>query len=152
VAAPSAAIPEHSSRRGHGTEGATRDPNAEVEALFTEANQARRDRDGDRAAALYKRIERRYPASRQADQSYISLGRLLLDRGVDSVTALRQFDGYLARHSGGSLAQEALYGRAVALGRLGRAPQERATWQTLLNRFPGSVYAPRARERLGELR
>jgi len=81
----------------------------------------------------------------------VSLGRLLLDRRGDARGALREFDAYLRAAPRGSLAQEALLGRALAQRRLGREDAERAAWEALLQRYPGSIHAPRARGRLTEL-
>jgi TolA-binding protein len=72
----------------------------------------------------------------------------MLEQGQAS-GALSQFDRYLARRSQGPLAQEALFGKASALSRLGRLEEERRTWETLLARFPTSIYRDRAHERLG---
>jgi TolA-binding protein len=76
---------------------------------------------------------------------------VLLDLG-QSESALSQFDRYLARRPDGPLAQEALFGRASALARLGRTEEERRTWQDLLARFPKSVYRDRASQRLQQPR
>jgi hypothetical protein len=54
-----------------------------------------------------------------------------------------------SRHtSPGALAEEALHGKAQALRSLGRASEENETWQLLLERFPKSIHAKTARERL----
>jgi hypothetical protein len=77
------------------------------------------------------------------------LGRLLLDRG-DPKAALARFDAYLA--SGATtLGEEALLGRALAFGKLGQSMQEAEAWQALLQRYPSSLHAARARERLAAL-
>jgi TolA-binding protein len=98
--------------------------------------------------SLYGELQSRYPGSAEAEISYVSLGRVLLEQGQAS-SALAQFDRYLSRRPGGPLAQEALFGKASALARLGRLEEERRTWETLLARFPNSMYRDRAHERLG---
>jgi TolA-binding protein len=117
--------------------------------LFREANEARRDGDGVRAIALYRRLEAQYPRAEEAHLSYATLGRLLLDRG-DARSALDEFDDYLS-HGGGPLAEEALVGRALSLQKLGRAGDEIAAWNEILRRYPRSVHARLARARLSAL-
>jgi TolA-binding protein len=115
-------------------------------ALFSAANTARRTGRASQAIALYRELQQGYPSSAEASLSRVSLGRLLLARGqLDG--ALVQFSTYL--RGGGPLEEEALLGKAKTLAALGRTGDERATWQALLRRFPRSVYAAEARERLG---
>jgi TolA-binding protein len=119
--------------------------------LFANANASRSEGQARRALSLYGELQRRYPASAEAEVSHVSLGRVMLDLGQTS-GALTQFDRYLSRKPGGPLAQEALFGKASALARLGRLDDERRTWETLLARFPKSIYRDRANERLGQPR
>ena len=66
--------------------------------------------------------------------------------------ALASFDSYLATSPNGTLAEEALVGRAAALMRLGRRDAERESWTRLLREHPDSVQGQLARRRLAELR
>lgn len=118
-----------------------------AEDLFTRANSARRSGNVDQALSLYRELQRTRPKSREALASRALVGRLLLDRG-DARGALPEFDAYLA--SGGTLGEEALAGRALALQRLGRTSEERAAWQTLLDRHPGTLHRAHAEARLAE--
>jgi anti-sigma factor RsiW len=113
--------------------------------LFAEANEARRERSVNEAVRLYRELERRHPSSPETAVSRVALGRLLLDRAADARGALRQFDAYLADPAQRGLREEALVGRALALGRLGREPEARAAWRMLLAEFPDSVNAERGR-------
>ena len=135
--------------RGSDASGATAAFPAEVlgpAAVFSAANAARRAGRQNRAIALYRDLQRDYPGSAEAGLSHVSLGRLLLTRGqLDG--ALAQFSTYL--RGGGPLEEEALLGKAQTLAALGRPGEERAAWQTLLRRYPHSVYAGEAQERLG---
>jgi TolA-binding protein len=133
---------------------ATEAPTAE--RLFAEANARRKAGDTAAARRLYIELAKRFPGSPEAQVSSASLGRLLLERSDDAAGALEQFDRLLARPAASmaqpALAEEALFGRATALMRLGRAKDEKAAWGELLARFPGSVYAERAHERLRALK
>jgi TolA-binding protein len=84
----------------------------------------------------------------EAHVSHVSLGRLLLERGLWA-DAVPQLDAYLA--TGGTLAPEALYGKARALDALGRRDDGAAAWRELARRYPDSVYADQAEQRLGAL-
>ena len=115
--------------------------------LFAQANARRRQGDARRARQLYRQLQQLYPRSAEVEVSHVSLGRVQLELG-EARDALEQFERYLAKRPSGPLAEEALFGKAGALQRLGRSAQERETWQVLLRAYPGSVYAARARERL----
>jgi TolA-binding protein len=121
--------------------------------LFAEANAKRRVGDEAGAMELYQELQQRYPHSTEAEVSRVALGRLLLERSQDPKAALYQFDRALTppgQSDEVGLAEEALVGRATALMRLGRTVDERKTWLQLLERFPASIYADRARARLDE--
>jgi TolA-binding protein len=122
----------------------------DVRSLFAEANAVRRAGELGRAVGLYQRLGRDFPGSAQALLASVSEGDLLLRLG-DPAGALAAFDSYLDHASGGSLAEEALFGRARCLARLGRTAEERQTWEALVHRFPRSAYQPAALKRLGEL-
>jgi len=119
------------------------------EALFSQANDARRTGDLPTAVHLYEELQQRFAGSREARLSHISLGRVLLDGGKPA-QALAQFDGYLSNGKEDVLSAEALYGRGRSLGALGRRDEARATWQTLKDRYPASAYADMATKYLGD--
>lgn len=114
-------------------------------ALLRQANRARSAGEIDRAAVLLKELQTKFGSSPEAHVSLVSLGKLLMLSGSREA-ALQQFTSYLERS--GPLEEEALVGRAQALQGLGRASEERNTWERLLAHFPGSVYAAAARKRL----
>jgi TolA-binding protein len=119
-------------------------------SILQQATEARQRGERARAAELYRRLQRQFPASAEAVLSAIPLGGLLLGDGLPRA-ALVQFDDYLAKAHGGALIPEALYGRARALARLGDRVEERQTWTRLCADFPESAYAPLGRHRLAEL-
>jgi TolA-binding protein len=121
-------------------------PGASASAVFADANAARRRGDHRAAADLYKELVGNHATSAEATAARAMLGRMYLDDG-DAGQALSAFDGYLATGAG-SLREEAMVGRARALERLGRSAEEHAAWGALLERFPQTIHAERARGRL----
>jgi len=141
----------HALRRGPAAEAAALPlPDPGPAELFAAANAARRAGELRGAISQYLALERRYPASSQAGISRVSAGDLLL-RLDEPAAALEQFDLYLGAHGSEPLAPEALFGRARCLRALGRSDDERAAWNEMARRFPGSVYEPSGRRRLEEL-
>jgi tetratricopeptide (TPR) repeat protein len=116
--------------------------------LFDAANASRRRGDHEEAATAYGRLMAEHPDSPEAHESLVALGRMWLDDG-EPARALPRFDEYVRR--GGALTAEAMLGRALALGRLGRTEEERSAWSTLADAYPDGVHAERARARLAEL-
>ena len=155
--------PEKTLDEAPGARAAQRTPRAAVKAeraksvdgsaaeLFARANLLRRRDQVNEAAGVYRELQRSFPGSAEELLSRVVLGRLLLDRLGDPTAALAQFESYLAGALQGSLREEALVGRAVALGRLGRATEERTAWNALLDAFPRSTSAARARARIAAL-
>jgi TolA-binding protein len=80
----------------------------------------------------------------------VALGGALLESGA-AREALQQFDRYLASSGNKSLAAEALYGRARAMGALHNRTEERAAWLRLTQEFPRSPYSATATRRLQSL-
>jgi TolA-binding protein len=112
------------------------------------ACEMRRAGRHDRAAEQYRSLIDRYPRSPEARASQVALGRMLLDDG-DPASALRWLDDYLG--AGGPLGEDVMLARAVALQRLSRTQEEANAWSALLEVFPRTVHADRARRRLREL-
>ena len=114
---------------------------------FSEGNRLRRGGDVARAAQIYRRLALDCPGSSEALTSHVLLGRISLDRLANPAAALTEFNEDLA-HGHGSLREDALIGRALALGRLRRSAEERSAWEVLLREYPDSMYAEKAREKL----
>jgi tetratricopeptide (TPR) repeat protein len=115
-------------------------------ALFGEANKKRLAGDIPGAIGLYELLTERHPGSPEADLAELSLGKLLLASG-NAEKALAHFRR--AGSSGGALGSEALWGETEALRSLGRASEERAALERLLELYPDGAYAKAARKRLG---
>ncbi|MEM6992762.1 MAG: tetratricopeptide repeat protein [Myxococcota bacterium] len=113
--------------------------------LLRAAGSARDDKRPGRAASLYRQLFADYPDSREAVAGRVAAGRLELDTRGNPKAALRHFQRYLRADPRGTLAEEAMLGRALAFQRLGRTEQERRAWQELLKQYPASVHAERAR-------
>jgi TolA-binding protein len=116
--------------------------------IFDEANAARRRGDHARAITLYRDLQDRYPNTTEARVSRVALARLQLDED-DAKGALSGFDAYL-RTGGAELREEAMAGRALALGKLGRTDEEARAWSALLDAYPHTPYAARARAKLNK--
>jgi TolA-binding protein len=125
------------------------EPKKTASDLFRDANQARRAGDFELARAVYAELQAKHPSTDEASVSRVSLGKLLLAAGR-AREAEQQFRSYLSTGRK-NLEEEALLGRADALARLGESGEERRVWEALLRSHPSSVYATRARQRLGEL-
>jgi outer membrane protein assembly factor BamD (BamD/ComL family) len=121
-------------------------PPDSASSLFEEASAARRRGRMLEAAGLYRDLEARFPASPEARLSIAVVARMELDLG-EAAAAASGFGAYLATGDR-ALREEAMAGRAIALGRLGRTSDEVAAWRELLRAYPGSSYANVARTRL----
>jgi TolA-binding protein len=119
-------------------------------ALFLRGNAARVRGDRAEAALSYRELLARYPGSDEARLTHATLGRMLLDGG-DARGALEQLDAYLAGGDS-ALREESMMARAMALSLLGRTGDEAAAWAALLESYPDSAHASRARARLDDLK
>jgi TolA-binding protein len=159
AAAPSAAVTDAAvplvSGDGVAGRAATRasptsasNPKGDAAALFSAAALARREGNAGKAVALLDSLQQRFPASREARSSDMTLGSLHLQRGAPAA-ALEHFGRYLRTAPRGELASEALWGQAQALTALGRRSEAEARLRQLVERFPGSPYAAASRVKLG---
>lgn len=101
-----------------------------------------------RAERLYRQVIEGYPATSAAGVAQLALGRLLYEDRARPSAALAQFDAYLRQQPTGSLAEEALYYRALSLDQLGQSARAAESLRTLLRRYPRSIYAGQARARV----
>jgi hypothetical protein len=115
---------------------------------FRRANEARREGAPDEAVRLYLELRPACAGTSEEISSRVLVGRIYLDRLGDPARALAAFESYLTGTSSGSLREDAMIGRALALGRLHRAGEEANAWGALLAAYPDSLYADKARSRL----
>jgi hypothetical protein len=97
------------------------------------------------AAAAYRALLARHPSTPEAVAGELAYGELQLGPLGDAAGALRTFERYLAH--GGSLAEEASYGRIRALRALGRDDEERAAIEAFLRTYPDGAVAASLRLR-----
>lgn len=143
---PSVVVPRSAVPRSSPTSSANT-LNSDAAALFSAAALARREGNAAKAIALLDGLQQRFPGSREARSSDMTLGALHLQRGAPAA-ALEHFGRYLRAAPRGELASEALWGEAQALAALGRRGEAEARLRQLVDRFPGSPYAAAARVKL----
>jgi len=120
-------------------------PSESAASLFAQAGALRARGQSQGASQLYRKLIEKFGASPEGHLSVALLARLELDQG-DATAALRGFERYLA--SGDlALREQALAGRALALGRLGQRGAECAAFESLLRNYPDSAYASVSRQR-----
>jgi hypothetical protein len=117
--------------------------------LFDRANQQRIQGSQNEAVSTYRELLVRFPSAPEANLTRATLGRLLLDIG-EAAGSLNHLEAYL-RTGELTLREEVLSARAVALSRLNRTTEEAAAWSALLDAYPDSIHAVRAKARLEEL-
>jgi hypothetical protein len=152
LAPPTQATSERTSRREAKRAASAQPPETTCADRFHRANEARRQGAAEDAVRLYKNLEAACPGTGEEVAARVLLGRVYLDRLGDAVHALASFESYLAATSSGALREDAMIGRALALGRLNRSAEEANAWQALLASYPDSLYAEKARSRMNRPR
>jgi hypothetical protein len=117
-------------------------------ALLDRAGASRRQGNLLEAAGLYRDLQARFPGSAEARLSIAIVARMQLDLG-ENAAAVSGFEAYLDAGDR-ALREEAMAGRAIALGRLGRTTEELDAWRRLVRAYPNSGYAKVARKRIGQ--
>jgi TolA-binding protein len=121
------------------------EPEPTAAQLFERATLARtRGLHGD-AERHYRELTRRFPDSPEAGVAHAVMGRLLLDLERPD-EAVRELEAALSTDA--ALREDALANLAVAFERTHDTARARAAWRRLLDEFPASIHAKRARERL----
>jgi tetratricopeptide (TPR) repeat protein len=115
-------------------------------ALFGRARSLRVAGRYREAAAAYQELTTAYPGSDLSRVALVSLGELELSQLGQPQAALASFERYLA--VGGSLTQEARYGRIRALTAVGRTQAAREATEQFLRDYSGSAQAESLRHGL----
>lgn len=116
--------------------------------LLKYARSLRASGDFRRAADVYRKIYAQSPQSPSGRAALVSLGELLLSLN-DPQGALGAFDSYLS--GGGTLAQEATFGRARALRALNRPADERRAIERFIASYPSAPQTRVLRARLAAM-
>ncbi len=116
--------------------------------LLTRANQLRAAKAYEAATEAYAEIRRRFAGSGPAYVAAVAEGELELQHGRDPRTALEAFEAARRMRPDGPLDAEARFGRGSALWALGRRARAERAWRALIDRYPHSAPARRARARL----
>jgi ferric-dicitrate binding protein FerR (iron transport regulator) len=114
--------------------------------LLEQAQALRARGEFAEAAEVYRKLHAASPQSPSGLAALVSLGELLLSSLNDPQGALNAFDAYLAR--GGTLAQEAAFGKARALRALKRPQEERRAIERYLATYPDAPQSRVLRHRL----
>ncbi len=120
-------------------------------ALKRSAQDHRRAGRWREAADVYQRMIREHPDSSESRNALVSLGQLEIEKLARPAKARQHFDRYLRLSGSGPLAQEAMYGKAQALGMLKNVPAEQQALELFIKRYPGALQVPAAKRRLSEL-
>ena len=117
--------------------------------LLSRAQELKMAKEWEKAASAYGNLISSFPKSGAAKSALVSLGKLELNKLGRPNMALKRFDQYLK--GGGTLSQEAMYGKAAALRKMGLKQQEKETLTRFVELFPNSVEYQSAARRLKEL-
>lgn len=128
----------------------SRSPTLSPRELIDLARTRRGAGDQLGALAAYEMLFAEYPRSEEAQGSVVPFAQMLLARTGSERRALALFERYLAG-TPGTLVEEAVWGRILALGRLGRTAEEAKSLREFLAQYPGSLNVPAARRRLEAL-
>ncbi len=116
--------------------------------LLVQAQKTRNEGRWKESAKILGRLIDNYPRSNEAHTARVSLGIIQLKHLGQPAGALTNFDAYLKISSSGALAQEAVYGRANVFRALGDSRRETETLKDFILRYPSSIRAQEASQRL----
>jgi hypothetical protein len=121
-----------------------------IKTLLSEVRTHRRNRQWRDVAEAYRDIIRHHPNSRAAADAWVALGEIQLNKLKQPGKALGSYNEYLGLNRL-PLIEEALIGKAKALGALSRTDEEQQALRQFQDAFPCSVYVPAVEKRLAEI-
>lgn len=130
-------------RAAYGKAAASGDPRAAAEALYARGRTAWNADQDDAAAADFRRLSERYPASERAPEAVYALGRIAEARGsVDR--AARRYASIAQRYPSSKVAEESAWRAGFVRYRAGDTAGAAAAWQKLSARDDALYWAGRA--------
>lgn len=130
-----------------GANAAAKSSGMSAAELLVAANAASRTGKRAKARTLYAELAREHSDSHERQVAHVGLGDLELKAGR-AKRALREYAAYLRANPKGNLVEDALAGKARSLDALDRTGEAKEAWAALLDRFPTSVHASKARRQL----
>lgn len=118
-------------------------PEVAAQAALLAARRALKRDDNARARKLMTAIDRRYGATRPAEEAGFFVGWLDFQAG-EYEAAVKGFEAFERRHPRARRRDEAVWFRALCLLQLRRYPEARAELERLVRRFPRSKLVPQA--------
>ncbi len=150
--------PAASSPAAAGGGGSAAEPQAKVEDVPADKNEhyaaayrAYTERDFAKARSLFRSFIERYGTDAQADNAQYWLGASYLVENRPA-TALAEFKKVIQNYRGGDAVDEALLDMAEAFYRLRACSDSRNALDTLIRTQPTSPLAPKAKQKLKDLK
>lgn len=119
---------------------------------FDQGAEYFRERSFSLGALEFQKVLEKYPESEWADNAQFGLGLIYEELG-DYQKAVEEFGKVVINYPKGDKASNALFGTGeIYERRLKNNSQAIETYQKLVDNYPGSRWAPMARERIERLR
>lgn len=118
--------------------------------LLEEARTAKREKAWEQAVSAYLLAGQLYGTSPMGACAYVTAGTIQLERLNSPSASLKSFEKYIEQGDE-TLRQEALLGKARALGQMGKSREELQTLTMFIQAFPDSFHARRVQARMDAL-
>ncbi len=124
---------------------------SDPEALYFRGFKLTKDKKYDQASATFRRFLKLYPHNRLADHARYWLGEIYYTRG-DWERAILEFDRVIKEYPGGDKVPAAILKEGFSFDKLGSKKEARLLLEKLIEKYPHSPEAGKARERLKKLK